>query len=576
MKTLTAIRRLLPVMLGILGLTAPNARATTLPTIGTDYGTYVVSGSHDNSNQGGLPYDVTNFYAKGAMMISAPADDVDNGVDYGMRAMEALFSFNTTAAVASLNSQYGAGNWHFTSASVELSSNYATAGTQANNPDFNLIAAGAFQLFLLGGNPDLTAQTWNTVQAYLPTTTQTSLGIFNWLATGNLENEYVTYSLNLTPTLSSALLSGELTFFGTAADTMVGYLFNTNTKGTPPGLILSADLNGPTTGPTLTLSTLVNGSFTNNATLNVAGSVSDPVGIQSVTVNGSLVTVNGDGSFSQAVTLVPGANSIVTVATDTAGLATNDTRSISLDQTAPVVSVTTPSDNSVTAQASLTVTGLVTDPLGVVVTIQVNGAPPVNAHQSGTGYDSTVTLAPGTNTIVVTATDQAGNVSSLKRSVLSDPNGPTLSVTTPSQDTSTTKGTFTVAGSVTDLATGTTVSITVGSQVYTPTVGSDGSFSQSVTLAADSIYGVIVIATDQVGKSSSVQRNILRVPLFTISDALESLRIAVGLDTPTPTQLADYAVGPLVNGEPAPDGVTAITIVDCLLILQNVVGLVSW
>ena len=219
------------------------AEPFALPSIGTDYGTYVVSGAHPNSNQGGTPYSDTNFYLKGAMMISAPVANVVNGVEYGTREMEALFSFNTASVAPSLDLQFGPGKWAITSIKIVFYSNYYSDGQQANNPDFNKIAAGDFQLSLLGSNPDLTAQTWNTLQAYLPGTTVSPVGTFHWATGTGVYAEYpVTYALAPTPNLTSAITSGEISLLGVAADDKVGFLFNTNTKKFPPQIVISADL----------------------------------------------------------------------------------------------------------------------------------------------------------------------------------------------------------------------------------------------------------------------------------------------------------------------------------------------
>lgn len=70
--------------------------------------------------------------------------------------------------------------------------------------------------------------------------------------------------------------------------------------------------------------------FVNVANQTVSGTATDPVGIRSVTVNGTAVTVGTGGAFSTSVTLVPGANTITVVATDNAGNQTTTTRSVTL------------------------------------------------------------------------------------------------------------------------------------------------------------------------------------------------------------------------------------------------------
>jgi hypothetical protein len=59
-----------------------------------------------------------------------------------------------------------------------------------------------------------------------------------------------------------------------------------------------------------------------------------------------------------------------------------------------------------------------------------------------------------------------------------------------------------------------------------------------------------------------------------VSDALEALRIAVGIVQPSAIQKLHADVAPLVGGKPAPN--TVVDVSDALLILRKVVGLVSF
>jgi hypothetical protein len=588
----------------LLGGVNPALATPTSLQLYSNLQTYVVSGNGVPSNTTGTDYADTSFFSKGAMMISA--DVADPGVGKTARSMDALFSFNTATAatgtttayvtspvtgmdiVSAFNTAYGAGNWTISSVSVTLASNWYVEGVQPNNPDFNVVASGAFTLEVLGSNPGISsATTWNTLQSFLPTTTATPVGTFQWTAqpAGTANNTSTepttTYNLTLNSSLITALLSGEMTILGIAADNQVGYVFNTNNR-VAPYLTITADIT-PTVPPVLTLSTLADNSFTNNATLNIAGTVTDSAGIASLTINGSTVTVNSDGSFSYAVTLITGPNTITTIATDLAGNHTTDTRTITLDKTAPVLSITQPADNSVTNTASLQITGTVNDAVSTVVTVTVNNGQPATATMNGSNFSATANLISGLNSIVIKATDQAGNVSSINRSVTCDPTSPNLAVTNPSQDTTTTQGSITINGTVTDAYSRVSVSITAGGQSFAPAVAQDGSFSQTISLPTATTYAIIVTATNQAGSTSTVQRNIIKIiptgdingdGKVDINDALLALRIAVGLVNVTPNELLEGDVAPLVNGVPAPNGV--IDIADAQVILEKAVGLINW
>jgi hypothetical protein len=255
----------------LLGSVTSALAATTLSLYSRDQ-TYIVSSDQINSNDGNTPYDQTNFYGKGAMMISANV--ADPGENMAPRTMQALFNFITdgssptvgtstsyvTNPLVSLNVKaafdaiYGAGNWAITNVNLILPSNWYVQGVQPNNPDFNVVASGQFTMNVLGSDPDVTAQTWNIFQNFLASTTATSVGTQTWTAdpvgtTDNTGSE-PTQTYTLTDpgnVLIPRLISGQggqtnrVTFFGVAADGQVGYVFNTKNR-IPPRLDITADV----------------------------------------------------------------------------------------------------------------------------------------------------------------------------------------------------------------------------------------------------------------------------------------------------------------------------------------------
>ena len=114
--------------------------------------------------------------------------------------------------------------------------------------------------------------------------------------------------------------------------------------------------------PVLTILSPSNGSFTNNPTLNVTGTATDNVGIQSITINNIVITnIQLNGSFTHAITLNPGSNTITAIARDTVGNETTATRTVTLDQGVPEITVTSPADNSATKEQSVTLSGTVSE-----------------------------------------------------------------------------------------------------------------------------------------------------------------------------------------------------------------------
>lgn len=90
-------------------------------------------------------------------------------------------------------------------------------------------------------------------------------------------------------------------------------------------------------------------------------------------------------------------------------------------------------------------------------------------------------------------------------------------------------------------------------------------------------------ATSQ-GTSYKVRGGVWQLPVFfgdldndnavTVADALRTLQIAVGLAVPTQQEWARGDIAPLVEGKPTPNG--SIDVSDALVVLEKVVGVVTW
>ena len=167
-------------------------------------------------------------------------------------------------------------------------------------------------------------------------------------------------------------------------------------NGAPPEIVLTA--------PTETL--------TRESSVTAAGRTNPGV---AVTVNGIDVIVNPDGSFSTPVALSEGPNTILAVATDSRARTASATRSIVRDSTPAAISITSPVDRSTTNAPSIVVIGS-TEPGAHLV---VDGlATPVAPDGS---FSARLSLHEGTNEILATATDAAGNAASDSVTVIFEP-----------------------------------------------------------------------------------------------------------------------------------------------------------
>ncbi|MCM0084162.1 hypothetical protein L4X63_21500 [Geomonas sp. Red32] len=331
--------------------------------------------------------------------------------------------------------------------------------------------------------------------------------------------------------------------------------------------------------PAVAISALTSGSVTTDPTLNVTASVGDCSEVSSVTVNGSGVT-GRDGIYSAALPLVRGENGVTVAATDGEGNRATRTLSVTLDPGAPVLSLREPSDNAVTGQEKVQVTGTVV--LGASATMTVNGSR-VALVVSGDSLEGSGILQEGINTVEVAAT-LAGKSSRLKRTVILSPGRPRIAITDPAEDLQEEGDFVVVKGRAGSEAGGVTVAIEAGGSLLLPTVGADGGFQQRLPLAPDGVTRITATATDAAGGVSRTFRNVLR-PLVIkgdvngdgvvdLADVLAAMRIALGLDPAAPQALGRGDVAPLAGGVPAPDG--RIDVGDVTVILQKLVGVLDF
>ncbi|MGB9081238.1 MAG: IPT/TIG domain-containing protein [Desulfuromonadaceae bacterium] len=332
--------------------------------------------------------------------------------------------------------------------------------------------------------------------------------------------------------------------------------------------------------PQITLSTLDDGAFSSVDTINIAGAVTALNGLRKLTINDADITVTSSGTFSSLLTLVPGINSITVVATDNNDLTSTVIRTITLDATAPLITLAGgQTDNSITSSSQITVSGSV-DSDTTTVKISINGGTPEPAVMAGTGFSLPVTLSSGLNTILITAIDAAGKSSSSKQSIVFN-EAISLAVTAPTQDLKSGKREFTLTGLVSG-AEPLTVIVEMDGQSFTQAVSS-GSFSQPLTFTAEKNYPIHVTANDGNGSSVTITRNVTYIwtdvasggGIMSLSDVLNAFHIALGLKQPTATDLIRCDVAPLdINGKPK--GNNRIDIGDVILMLRNLVELVTW
>lgn len=156
----------------------------------------------------------------------------------------------------------------------------------------------------------------------------------------------------------------------------------------------------------------------------------DGVSAAASTLAKTAVTGGYSVTYTPAVALSDGSHTVTIDVSDHDGnAAAQKTTSYTVDTVPPTLNVTAPEAGLITNSASLTVRGTTNDATSSPVTVKVSlngvdkGAATVSADGS---FTKALTLANGSNTIVVTATDAAGKSSSVTRTVTLDTSVPVI------------------------------------------------------------------------------------------------------------------------------------------------------
>ncbi|WLI76284.1 Ig-like domain-containing protein [Kosakonia sp. H02] len=285
------------------------------------------------------------------------------------------------------------------------------------------------------------------------------------------------------------------------------------------------------------------------------------------TLNGQSYTgvVNTDGSWS--VTLPQGAmelleegpGSIAIVVTDVAGNRANDALDFTVDKTPPTLSVTplngTDVLNGNNIASGITLSGATSaDAASVVVTINGNTYPATVTNGNWSldlGNNVLGALPSGVTSWTVTATDNAGNVTTAIRTVAVDITAPNVVMDPVARDniidTAELNAGFSLSGRTVPAEPGATVSVTLNGETLTGVVAGDGLWTIPVSPAVlsgltDGTYAVSVTVTDSAGNASQPVSSTFSVDTTASAIAINPV------DADNRVSLADIADGLTING----------------------------
>lgn len=160
----------------------------------------------------------------------------------------------------------------------------------------------------------------------------------------------------------------------------------------------------------------------------------DNTAVASSTIVSTAITNGYQVTYTPATALADGNHTVTIDVKDHDGnSATQKSTTYRIDTVPPTLNITSPVDGLITNTASLTVAGTTNDATSspVTITIKLNGTDQGTVTVGSNGsFSKSVTLKEGSNTIVVTATDAAGQTASVTRTVTLDTSTPSITAAT--------------------------------------------------------------------------------------------------------------------------------------------------
>lgn len=156
----------------------------------------------------------------------------------------------------------------------------------------------------------------------------------------------------------------------------------------------------------------------------------DGTAVAAGTITRTAITNGYSFTYTPASAMSDGSHTVQVSASDNDGnAATAKSTTFTVDTVPPTLNVTSPTDGLVTNSSSVNVAGSTNDAASspVTIAIKLNGTDQGSVTVASDGsFSKSVTLAEGSNTIIVTATDAAGKTSSVTRTVTLDTSVPAI------------------------------------------------------------------------------------------------------------------------------------------------------
>lgn len=158
-----------------------------------------------------------------------------------------------------------------------------------------------------------------------------------------------------------------------------------------------------------------NGSGINISTLALKIDGGTTVGNGSAGMVCTKVTNGYDCTYTPQTALSDGVHTItINISDFDVNTATQASRTFTVDTVPPILNITNPANNFITNNSSLVIQGTTNDSTSspVTVTIKLNNVDQGDVNLSSGNFSKAITLAEGSNTIVITSIDAAGKATS--------------------------------------------------------------------------------------------------------------------------------------------------------------------
>lgn len=156
----------------------------------------------------------------------------------------------------------------------------------------------------------------------------------------------------------------------------------------------------------------------------------DGTAVASSTITSTAITNGYSVTYTPASALSDGSHTVtITVSDNDGNAATAKSTTYTVDTVPPTLNISAPTNGLVTNAASLVVRGTTNDatssPVTVKITLRGSDQGSITVASDGV-FSKTLTLAEGSNAIVITATDAAGKSSTVSRTVTLDTSMPVI------------------------------------------------------------------------------------------------------------------------------------------------------